>query len=136
MPWQTGMADHYRGVPGAVMLEGEVFSEGSSSSYIETRGGMFEKPQRPPAIDGRFKGRDLTTGLEMAGEVALLPVCAGPWCGAIAEGPIGPGVFFALRGEDGLTLEFPACGGTVFVNPASEEVEAARACFVDGVCPE
>jgi len=36
MPSQTGMAEPYRGVPGAVLLAGAGFCGGSSSSSLET----------------------------------------------------------------------------------------------------
>ena len=87
---------------------------------------------RGPRMDDRteeavvhISGVDLSTGLDVDQDAALLSTCLGPWCGGIIEGENL--LVIADSGQDGYTIKTAPCGGVAFPVESSSQVDDVRA---------
>ena len=122
----------------------------SEESYFILNGTFNFEPIKMPSLEERsldtfepiliisqFEGQVL--GAEgftdyPAFDVALKPVCLGPWCGNMAAGV--PTLAFARRLDSGALLVEPdPCGGQTFAEPTPEMIQGIEACAT-GACPD
>ena len=66
-----------------------------------------------------------------AGEMTLLPTCAGPWCGKHA--PNVASLMFAKVADGTITIEASPCGGYIFPDPSKAVLDEMTACM-NGNC--
>ena len=97
--------------------------------------GVQNAPRDPAPVPARLVGRSLSAdgfATPFAGDVTLVPTCAGPWCGGLEPG--GEMLIFARIVGGALDIDLPACGGTVFDAPDAALQEALRSCLINGGC--
>ena len=95
-------------------------------------GDSNRKPAVP--IPAQFEGHSLSdAGFAnyYAGEMTLLPTCAGPWCGSHV--PDVASLMFARVVDGAITIEAAPCGGFIFTEPKQEVLDSMTACM-NGNC--
>ena len=90
----------------------------------------------PVPIPARFTGTQLDASGDFATpverDVTLLPICFGPWCGAMQAGE--EVLAFGRLDGDEVTLELNACNGWHLPQPDAQTLSRVRACHRGAAC--